>query len=139
MSIKYDGQEYEEYGNGYVMRAAGSTEDWQPAPDPLPREVADRFAVRRMSKRGEVSRPRPRTEGMFKGGARGGAIVKPNPQLAEDAARLGLTEDEMRTRLNDDSSDGTRTRVAEDELDAMAARYNMSPQEIRDRFAGRRP
>lgn len=137
MSVKHDGYEYEAYGSGYVTRPEGSTQDWQPAPEPLPQDVADKFAVRRMAKKGEVQRARPRTEGMFKGGVQGGAIIKPNATLAADAAKIGLSEDEFRTWINDDQAHETRTRIPEKDFDALAQKYNMTPQELRDRFAGR--
>lgn len=136
MAVTHDGFEYARYGDGYVFRKEGSKDGWGAVVGELPEPVADQFAVKRLAKAGQVTRQRPRTEGQFSGGVSGGAIIKPNKAVEEAAEKLGLTAQEFRQRLTDDSTDGTRARVSDAEFDRIMKPF-MSPQEARDRFAGR--
>lgn len=137
MAVTHEGFEYARFGDGYVMRKAGSKDDWGTVVGELPAEVQDEFTMKRLRKQGKVTSTRPRTAGTFQGGVSGGAIVKPNKAVEEAAAALGISETEFRQWLNDDQPHQTRKRIPEGDLDAIAQRFKMSPQEIRDRFAGR--
>lgn len=136
MAVTHEGMEYARYGDGYVVRPEGSRDDWGAVVGELPAEVEEAFTIKRLQKAGKVRPNRPATAGTFAGGVHGGGIIKPNPKLEAAAERLGLTPQEFRQRLNDDSTDGTRKRVPEEEFDALMRPF-MDPQEARDRFAGR--
>ncbi len=125
MNITHEGIEYATFGEGYCRRA-DVDDEWEEI-DELPPDVSLEFLLEKARReervrRGPASRP---------------PIISRSGQNSVFASELGLSPDEFAERLNDDSSTGTVTRVADERFDEMADALGLDPQEMRDRFAGR--
>lgn len=123
--------EYARFGNGFLRRKLGSTDDWQGCAE---RDVSPAFfyeeGQRRHRLRNGVA-PRDLEPGEVR--LASGAIRKPNPAVDAIGEELGLSPEEIRTRLNG-APGGTRIRVSEERLDEIAEQLRLTPEEIRARF-----
>lgn len=134
MAVTHDGFEYTRYGDGYLTRKEGTTDEWGTVVGELPAPVVEQFAIVNAAKEGRLKRGRPNGVGAGRVDSQG---VKQNPKVDAAAEKLGITPTEFRQWLNDDQPHVTRERIPEKDLDAIAKDFGMTPQEIRDRFAGR--
>lgn len=125
MNITHEGVEYATFGTGYCRRE-NVDDEWETI-DTLPPDVSIEFLLEKARREERVRRgPASRPPKIVRSG-----------QNVVFASELGLSADEFAERLNDDSTTGTVTRVADERFDEMAAALDLDPQEMRDRFAGR--
>lgn len=128
VQIKREGYEYQRFGNGFVRRKVDSTDDWQETPlDDIDASVLNAFQNAEERRRDRLRR-----------GAAGGVNIHRSKQNEDIASELGLADaDDLAERLVGRRGGGTNTRVSEERFDAIAETLGLTPQEIRDRFAGR--
>lgn len=112
--------------SGYVQRESADHE-WEPVPEAQAHEVQEMLIAEKL----DAAR-RVRDAGRI------GAVITRAPRNAEIADLLGLTADELAENLaKPDSNAGTRRRLDDAEFDALMSEMGLTPQEARDRFAGR--
>jgi hypothetical protein len=136
--------EYARFGAGFVRRKAGSSDDWMScARDDVPADFfkgEERTQVRRDTGGDPYYNPLAEVpadaEYVGASGARIGAFRHANPAVDATAAELGLTGNELRSRLTTGQG-GTGKRVSEDRFDEIANALGIDPQLARDRFADR--
>lgn len=133
--------EYQRFGAGFVRRDAVQGGDWMScARDDVPKAFFDeeqRIQVRREVGGDPYYRPpiaddaelMPAGAGLF-------AVRKKNAEAEALAEELGLTANELRSRLTKGKG-GTVKRVSEERFDEIAATLGIDPQLARERFADR--
>lgn len=142
--------EYARFGQGFVRRAAESTDDWMSCPrDDVPKSFFDdetRARIRREAKAMGGGDPFVNTDHVPAGAvlhtnnpdqvSKTAGFLLPNKQVDALASELGLTGVELRKRLTK-AEGGTGTRVSDERFDEIMTELGIDPQVARERFADR--